>query len=297
MQADDAVHPALAACASLDSVELFDVDLGGGSSNVLAANASLPSPTSTSSAAHRSTSSPPPVPPMTGTSTNICAEEPPQRSQHEIQFVPTPSSSEKGPIANEDEAKTPEKHVRHIRKLSAYNLISPAPALEKVPSSDSATVTTTSSGSMSMSSSSSMLSAMENDYEEDVISTRSMDKKAKEADSNDRGVYHFKVSKVKPRTEIRRSAIVSALSVEDTQSGEAESNGEKIMSTEVTSSKSGQRKRLESNNEASQITTVSTMSGLGDNKEMAENDQRGVYRFKVQVDEAQLRRTEWWKLW
>ena len=201
-------------------------------------------------------------------------------------------------MANEDEAKTTEKHGRHIRKLTAYNLISPAPALEKVPSSDSATVTTTSSGSISVSSSSSMLSAMDNDYEEDVTSTQSMDKKVKEVESNDRGVYHFKVSKVKPQTQIRQGVGVSALSVEDTRrSGEAKSNGEKTMSTEVTSSKSGQRKRLESINEASQITTVSTMSGPADNKERVENDQRGVYRFKVKVDEAQLRRAEWWKLW
>ena len=298
MQADDAIHPALAACASLDSVELFDVDLGGGSSNVSAANASSPSPTTTSSAAHRSTSSPPPVPPMTGTRTNICADEPPKWSQKENQIDATSSSSEKGPIANEDEAKRTEKHGRHIRKLTAYNLISPAPALEKAPSSDSATVTTTSSGSISMSSSSSMLSAMDNDYEEDVKSTRSMGEKVTEVESNDRGVYHFKVSKVKPQTEIRQGISVSTLSVEDTRrSGEAKSNGEEIMSIEVTSSKSGQRKRLESINEASQIKTVSTMSGPHDNKERPENDQRGVYRFKVQVDEAQLRRAEWWKLW
>ena len=292
MQADGAVHPALAACASLDSVELFDVDLGGGSSNVSAANASTPSPTSTSRAAHRSTSSPPPVavPPMTGTSTNICDEESPKRSQNESESDATlSSSSAKAPIANEDETKTIEKGGRHIRKLSAYNLISPAPALEKVPSSDSTTVTTASSGSISMSSSSSMLSAMDN--EEDVMSSRSMGEKVKESESNDRGVYHFKVSKVKSQTDIRRIASVSALSVVgDTSSGESRgedaSKGGEIKSTEAT--------RI---NEASQITTVSTMPGPHDNQERAENDQRGVYRFKVQVDETQLRRAEWWKLW
>ena len=294
MQADDAIHPALAACASLDSVELFDVDLGSGSSNVSAANASTPSPTSTSRAAHRSTSSPPlvAVPPMTGTSTNICDEEPPKRSQHESESDTTPSlSSEKGPLTNVDETQTAEKDRRHIRKLSAYNLISPAPALEKVPSSDSATATTASSGSISVSSSSSMLSAMDNDYEENVMSSRSMGEKAKEEKSNDRGVYHFKVSKVKSQTDIRRIASVSALLVVgDTSSGKSRgedaSKGEEIMSTEAT--------RI---NEVSQITTVSTMPGPHDNKERAENDQRGVYRFKVQIDEAQLRRAEWWKLW
>ena len=293
MQADDAIHPALAACASLDSVELFDVDLGGGSSNISAANASSPSPTTTSSATHRSTSSPPPVPPMTGTRTNICAAEPPKWSQSENQIDATSSSSEKGPIANEDEAKTTENHGRHTRKVSGYNLISPVPALEKAPSSDSATIATTSSGSISVSSSSSMLSAMDNDYEEDVMSTTSMGEKVKEVESNDRGVYHFKVSKVKPQTEIRQGICVSTLSVEDTRrSGEAKSNGE-----EITSTKSDQRKRLESINEASQITTVSKMRGPHNNNERPENDQRGVYRFKVQVDEAHLRRAEWWKLW
>lgn len=144
-----------------------------------------------------------------------------------------------------------------------------------------------------MSSSSSMLSAMDNDYEEDVMSTRSMGEKVKEEESIDRGVHHFKVSKVKPQTEIRQGICVSTLSVEDTRrSGEAKSKRE-----EITSSKSGQRERLESINEASQITTVSKMIGPHDNNERPENDQRGVYRFKVQVDEAHLRRAEWWKLW
>ena len=194
-------------------------------------------------------------------------------------------------MTNEDETKTAEKGGRHIRKLSAYNLISPAPALEKVPSSDSATVATISSGSISMSSSSSMLSAMANDYEEDVMSTRIMGEKAKEAEKNDRGVYHFKVSKVKSQTDIKRIASMLALSVEDTSSGEsrgedASTRGEIKMSTEAT--------RI---NEVSQISIVSTMPGPHDNKERTENDQRGVYRFEVQVDEAQLRRAEWWKLW
>lgn len=276
MQADDAVHPALAACASLDSAELFDVDLDGGRSNVSAANASLPSPTSTSSAAHRSPSSPPPVPAMTGTSTNICTEEPLTSPHHERRSDPTPSSLEKARRAQKDET----------RKLSAYNLISPVSALEKAPSSDSITVTTTSSGSLSMSSSSSMLSAMDNANEEDLISSRSMDKEVNEAERNDRDVYHFKVSKVKPQMERGGSGSVTTRSLANIQSGEAKSNGEEIMSTEATSI-----------NEASQITTVSTMPGPDDNKERAGSDQRGVYRFKVQVDEVQLRKAEWWKLW
>ena len=170
MQADDAVHPALAACASLDSVELFDVDLGGGSgSRVSVANASSPLSTDTSSASHRSTSSSPPVPAMTGnSSTNSCTEKDHSWSQHKGQCDSAPHSSEKALIAQQGEEKIPNKHM-HTRKLSAYNLISPVPALEKVPSSDSATVTTTSSGSMSMSSSSSMLSAMDNAHDEDAI--------------------------------------------------------------------------------------------------------------------------------
>ena len=273
MQADDAIHPALAACASLDSVELFDVDLGGGSGRVSVANASSPLSTDTSSAAHRSTSSSPPVPAMTCDS--------------------APHSSEKALIAQQDEEKTRNKHV-HTRKLSAYNLISPVPALEKVPSSDSATVTTTSSGSMSMSSSSSMLSAMDNDHDEDAIC---IDEKAKESESNDRGVYHFKVSKVTSQMERRQSGSATTRSPVNRQSGETKSNGKEIIPTEATSTKSVQTTRLESINEASQITTVSTMPGPDDNKERAGSDQRGVYRFKVHVDEAQLRRAEWWKLW
>ena len=137
-----------------------------------------------------------------------------------------------------------------------------------------------------MSSSSSMLSAMDNANEEDLISSRSMDKEVNEAERNDRGVYHFKVSKVKPQMERGRSGSVTTRSSANIQSGEAKSNGEEIMSTEATSI-----------NEASQITTVSTMPGPDDNKERAGSDQRGVYRFKVQVDEVQLRKAEWWKLW
>ena len=126
---DEAIHPALAACTSLDSVELYDVDLDGGSGAVApATSASSLSPTLRS--AHRSTSSPPTAA-MTGTSTSIDVDnrdeypEPAStRPQHEEQYHHTqqPPSTMK---------------ALHKRTLSSYNLISPA--LEKVPSSDSTT--------------------------------------------------------------------------------------------------------------------------------------------------------------
>ena len=129
---DEAIHPALAACTSLDSVELYDVDLDGGSGAVApATSASSLSPTLRTCSAHRSTSSPPTAA-MTGTSTSIDidnrdGDEYPEpastRPQHEEQYHHTqqPPSTMK---------------ALHKRTLSSYNLISPA--LEKVPSSDSA---------------------------------------------------------------------------------------------------------------------------------------------------------------
>ena len=274
---DDAIHPALAACASLDSVELYDVDLDGGSGAVApATSASSLSPTFRST--HRSTSSPLAAA-MTGTSTSIgvdnrdeCPEPASTHPQHEEQYhdMQQPPSIMK---------------ARHKQTLLSYNLISPA--LEKVPSSDSATLTTaTSSGSMSTSSSSSMLSAMDNDEEEDSIHQFRSERKAKTEESNDHGVYHFKVSKVNPHTGARRVGYVTT------------QIPAKIQEEDTASSKAQLDSIGEATKEASQITTVSTMPGPDDNIERATSgDQRGVYRFKVQVDEAQLRKAEWWQFW
>ena len=278
----DEIHPALAACTSLDSVELYDVDLDGGSGAVApATSASSLSPTLRSAhGAHRSTSSPL-VAAMTGTSTSIDVDnrdeylEPAStRPQHEDQHhhMQQPPSSMKAP---------------HKRTSSSYNLISPA--LEKVPSSDSATLTTvTSSESMSTSSSSSMLSAMDNDEEEGSIHVHAFrcERKVKTEETNDHGVYHFKVSKVASHIGARRVDYVPTQAPAQLPEEDPAPSKAQLDSID------------EATKEASQITTVSTRPGPDDNFERAASgDQRGVYRFKVQVDESQLRKAEWWQFW
>ena len=276
---DEAIHPALAACTSLDLVELYDVDLDGGSGAVASATSASPL-SSTLRSTHRSTSSPLAAA-MTGTSTSIGVDnrdEYPERArtrpQHEEQHhhMQQPPSSMKAP---------------HKRTLSSYNLISPA--LEKVPSSDSTTLTTaTSSGSMSTSSSSSMLSAMDNDEEEGSIHVHAFrcERKVKTEETNDHGVYHFKVSKVASHIGARRVDYVPTQAPAQLPEEDPAPSKAQLDSID------------EATKEASQMTTVSTRPGPDDNFERAASgDQRGVYRFKVQVDESQLRKAEWWQFW
>lgn len=126
---------------------------------------------------------------------------------------------------------------------------------------------------------------MDNDEEERVIHVSSSERTVEQAETNDSGVYHFKVSKVNPHTEARRRSYATA------------KPSAKIQKDDTASSKEQMDSIDEASKEARQITNVSTMSGPDDNSERASSDQRGVYRFKVQVDEAQLRRAEWWQFW
>ena len=133
-----------------------------------------------------------------------------------------------------------------------------------------------------------MLSAIDNDEEEGLIHAHAFrsERKVKMEESNDHGVYHFKVSKVNPHTGARRVGYVTT------------QIPAKIQEEDTASSKAQLDSIGEATKEASQITTVSTMPGPDDNIERATSgDQRGVYRFKVQVDEAQLRKAEWWQFW